>query len=671
MPIASIKMKPGIDSQKPYLMNEGGWSASQLIRFKDGLPQAIGGWETWWTQQLNGPIRVIKSWADLNGNVWTGVGTDSSLYVIGSGTQQNITPTSVTTNPAPNFSTTNGSTTVTIVDSGLSSINGTNINLVTPVSVGGIVLQGQYAVASIISSDSYTITAATAATATVASGGAVPSFATTGGSTAVSVTLDNHGLTVDETFAVNVATTVGGITLSGSYLVQSVTSANVFVIDAATAATSTATAPENNGNAQIIYYGTGSGGYANYGYGVGGYGEGGYGQGSPYAPQAVPLWTLDNWGETLIACPGQGGIYTWTPETGETQAQLISQAPPLNNGIFVAMPQLTLVAWGSSVNGVQQPLLVQWSTAGDYTNWTPTVTNQAGNYTIPSGSKIVGGMQGPQQAFLWTDVDLYAMNYLGGTGQAELAWGFVKIADHCGLIAPRAMCVLNDTVFWLSPGQFMAYNGYLPPQAIHCTVWDHLFQNLDWDNVHKVIAAPNSQFHEVCWFYPSITGGTGDCDSYVKYNMVEQTWDYGSLARSGWQDYSAAGNPIGGDPSGNLWQHEVGYLANGQPMNWSISTGAIMIAEGDHMAFIDWILPEFQWGFEGQSGTNQPVNVTLNTYRFANDTPQSTITLQFSQSGLGYSYLRNRGRHAQFTFSGPGFARIGNVRYRAAPDGRY
>lgn len=669
MPIASIKLRPGIDSQKTYVLNEGGWSSCNLIRFKDGLPQPIGGWQIWWTRQLDSAVRAIHSWADLNGNVWTGVGTDYEMYVIGLGTQANITPTTVTSNPSPDFSTTSGSSAITVVDGGIGSVNGTNINLVTPVSVGGLVLQGVYTITSILTSTSYTITAAANATSTVSAGGAVPSFTTTSGSPAVTVVLDNHGQTVGSSFAVNVATAVGGLTLSGSYLVQGVTSSNQFTIDAASSATSSATASENGGDAQIVYYGVAQTGNS-YAYGIGGYGEGGYGQGSQATGVKVSLWTMDNWGETLIFCPSGGGIYTWTPSTGQTQGQLITAAPSVNNGIFIAMPQLTLVAWGSSVSGEQQPLLVSWSTVGDYTQWTPLVTNQAGSYTIPSGSRVVGALQGPYQGLIWTDVDLYAMNYLGGIGQAELAWGFTKIADHCGLVSARAACVLNDAVFWLSPGQFMVYAGEAP-QAIHCTVWDQLFQDLDWSNVDKVIAAGNSQFHEVWWFYPSISGGTGECDSYVKFNMVEKTWDFGKMARTGWQDYSAAGNPIGGDPNGNLWQHEVGYLAAGQPMNWSISTGAIMIAEGDHMMFVDWLLPDFQWGFANQPSTNQPVNVTLNAYRFANDTPQSTITLQFSQSGEGYSYLRQRGRHLAFTFGGPGFARIGNVRYRAAPDGRY
>ncbi len=686
MPIVPLKLAPGIDSQKPLLAAEGHWHAGNLVRFKDGLPQAIGGWVKWWPGQFDSPPRVIKSWADLNGAIYTAVATDTSLNIITGNTLTDITPLSQTTNPIPDVTTQSGSSTVTVVDSTVGQLSGTFVNFVVPVSVGGLVLSGEYPIISFPTSTSFTINAGSAATSTVADGGAVPSFTTAASSPVVTVTLDNHGQVVGGSFAVNVATTVGGITLQGSYLVQSIVDANNFTIDAAAPASSAATVSENGGNARLIYYGVQAVSGVPYGYGIGGYGEGGYGQGSPYTPAALPqvaLWTMGNWGETLLVCPEGGGIFSWTPSTGETQAQFIDTAPPANNGIFIAMPELMCVAWGASVNGIQEPLLLSWSTAGDYTQWNPTVTNQAGSQTIPSGSKIVAGIQGPQQAMIFTDVDLYVMNYLGGYGETELVWGFIKVADHCGLIAPRAVCTLGDFVYWLSGatdlsdsgppsgGQFMMFaGGEVVP--LHCTVWDQIFQDLDWDNVNKITAAPNAMFHEVGWFYPSLSGGTGECDSYVKYNVVEQTWDYGKLARTGWQDMSAVGNPLGGGADGYVYQHEIGTTADGASLNWSISTSAMMIAEGDMMGFIDWVLPEFQWGFANNAASNQPVTMTIDAYDFTTDQqPLTSDGATFSATGIGGQTVRVRGRHAVFTFGGQGFARIGMVRYRVAPDGKY
>ncbi|HQU11399.1 MAG TPA: hypothetical protein PLV07_07425 [Acidiphilium sp.] len=685
MPLQSIRLRPGIDSQKPLLANEGGWSTSQLIRFKDGLPQAYGGWQKWWSGQFDSPARTILSWGDLNGIVYTAVATDTSLNVISQGTLTDITPLSQTSNPTPDFSTTTGSAVVTVLDNTHGALSGSYVTFPVPVSVGGLIISGEYQIASFPTSDTFTINAGSAATSTVADGGAVPSFTTTAGSTTVTVTLDNHGEVVGASFGVAVPVTVGGVTLEGSYLVQSVPDANTFTIDATAAATSAETVSENGGNARIIYYGVQAVSGSNYGYGIGGYGEGGYGQGSTYTPATlptVPLWTMGNWGETLIVCPSGGAIFTWTPNSSETQAQLINTGPTVNDGIFIAMPQLTVVAWGSTAGGVQEPLLVKWSTVGDYTQWTPTVTNQAGSQTMPSGSRVVGGLQGPQQALIWTDVDLYAMNYLGGYGNTELAWGFNKIADHCGLIAPRACCVLGDAVFWLSGagdmsdngppsgGQFLVLSGGVEP--IHCTVWDKLWQDLDWANVNKIIAAPNALFHEIAWFYPSLSGGTGECDSYVKYNVVERTWDYGKLGRTAWQDQSAVGNPLGGGSDMYVYQHEIGTSADGAPLNWSIGSGAVMIAEGNDMSFVDWVLPEFQWGLTNNAATNQPVNMTLAGFKYTTDPlPLTTSTRQFSAGGSGFATVRVRGRHLTFTFGGQGFARIGDVRFRFAPDGKY
>ena len=674
MPLQPITFRPGINVEKPLLANEGGWSASQLIRFKDGLPQAIGGWTQWLSTTLGALARAILSWADLNGTVHTAIGlsNDHLLSVSGS-TVLDITPTAATTNVAVNFSTVINTPTVTIVDSS-GSIPGNAVNIVTPVSVGGLVLQGIYPIATNVGGGTITITAPGNATATVANGGAVPEFSTTSGSSAVSVALAGHGLSIGSQFSVQISTSVGGLTLQGTYLIQSVTDANNFVINAGGSATVTTSAYLNGGNVQLTYYTGTSGAYAAGEYGVGGWGLGTYGNGGSPGPSGAvpipaPLWTFANWGETLILCPGNAPLFEWSPGAGQSESGVIAAAPSVCGGIFLAMPQLTVVAWGASVDGAQDPLLLSWSTAGDYTVWAPTVTNQAGSYSIPSGSRIVAGIQSPQQAFIFTDIDLYVMNYLGGQN-AELAWGFNKIADKCGLVAPRAAAVLGMLTYWLAPGQFMRYVGLVEP--IPCPVWDQFWQDLDKSNIAKVFAATNEQFHEVAWFYPSISGNTGECDSYVKYNTLENVWDYGRLVRTAWQDYSAAGAPLAAGTDQLMYQHETGTNANGSPLNWSVGSGAVMISEGDEMMFVDWILPEFQYGLKNQPSTNAPVTATISSYRFPDDSsPLQTQTQTFNSGDQGFDSLRLRGRHLTFQFGGPAFARVGKVRYRGARDGKY
>jgi hypothetical protein len=675
MPIASVKIKPTLNAERTFTLNEAGVTSTQFCRVKDGLWQTWGGWVQWYQSALSFTPRVMLSWTDLNGTVYTAVGTDNAIYVINNNVATDLTPQTITTNQTPNFSTVSGSPTVTIDDPGGLALAGLSIGIVTAVSIGGLILQGGYNVVSVAGSTTYTITAAANATSTVNNAGTVAAYTTTAGSPAVNVLLANHGMGVGSQWSEPIPTAVGGLTISGNYLVAAVVDANNFTIDAASNATSTATVSENGGQVQTIYYiSSGGGSLPDYGYGIGGYGLGGYGQGSPYAPPPdapATLWTLDHWGETLIACPGNGPIYTWTPGLGETVAQIIATAPTVNGGIFVAMPAQILVAWGSSINGAQQPNLVQWSDQLNYNSWTPTVTNQAGNATIPTGSRIVGAIQAPNQAFIFTDVDVYAMNYLGGSGNIELVFGFNKIAGGAGLIAPRAVGVLNSQVFWLSPGQFMTIgpSGVVP---IPCPIWDEIFQDLDTANLKKIVCGTNSVFNEIMWFYPSLSGATGENDSMIKMNMLENgAWDFSKIVRTAWQDYSAAGNPLGADNTNMIYQHETGLTANGQLMNWSLSTGAFMISEGNEMMFVDWMLPDFRYGFINDASTNQNVTVTISSYNYANDNPVSSLPLVCTPTGNGELSLRIRGRALQVSLSGNGFMRMGNLRYRAAPDGRY
>jgi hypothetical protein len=679
MPIASLKIQPSLDIEKTFTLNEAGMSQTQLVRVKDGLWQTFGGWVQWSpTGALAATPRVMLSWTDLNGTVYTAVGTDTAIYVINNNVATDLTPQITTTNPTPNFSATVGSPTITIVDPMAVPILGLAISLVTAISVGGLILQGGYNIASIISGTTYTITAASNATSTVANGGAVAVYTTVASQVAVNVLLNNHGMSVGSQWSEPISTTVGGITISGNYLVAAVVDANNFTIDAASPATSSASVPENGGNAQISYFiGSTGGGLANFGYGVGGYGLGGYGQGSIFVPSSdppAPLWTVDHWGETLIACPGNGPIYNWTPGLGQTQLEIITTAPSVNGGIFVAMPAQILVAWASSINGSQQPNLVQWSDQLNFNSWTPTVTNQAGNATIPTGSRIVGAIQAPNQALIFTDIDVYAMNYLGGSGNIELVFGFIKIANGAGLLSARAVGVLNNQIFWLSPGQFLTLGsaGVVP---IPCPIWDLIFQDLDTANLKKIVCGTNSIFNEVSWYYPSLSGGTGENDSYVTFNTIENggqgAWYYGKMVRTAWQDYSAAGNPLGADNTPTIYQHETGTTANGQPMNWSFTTGAWMISEGNEMMFVDWLLPDYRYGLINNPTSNQSVTTTVYSYYYPSDTPVSSLPLTASSSGPGELSLRIRGRALQVSATGNGFFRMGNVRYRAAPDGRY
>lgn len=671
MPIASVKLIPGVNTEKTPTLNEAGISETQLIRFKDGLVQKLGGWERYYDFPIGSTVRALHGWEDLNGGLNLAVGAEESLSVISNGTNTNVTPQQTTTNVAPDFTTTMGSTTVGIVDASIVPSTRNWVWIQTPVAVGGITLQGIYPIATVTGADSYTIEAATPAASSEASGGAVPVFDTTLDSPNVEVTWIAHGFSVGDRVTFFVATSVGGLEIFGTYIIQAVPGVDEFVITAANTATSTATAAENGGDVRSLYYITIGPVALGSGYGLGGYGLGGYSTGVP-APsgEGTPIsaddWTLDNWGEILVACPAGGAIYTWQPGSGFQMATVIGNGPLVNTGAFVAMPAQILVAYGSSYEGVQDPLLVRWSDTADFTNWTETAQTTAGSYRLSSGSRIVGALQVPLNALIWTDIDLWSMQYV----QPPYVYSFQKIASGCGLVSQHAAAVLGGVIYWMSQGQFfrMADAGAEP---IPCSVWDAVFQNIDPDNIWKVRAAPNSLFNEIGWFYPSLSSPDGENDSYVKFNTVEGTWDYGALDRTAWIDQSVLGPPIGAGTNTVIYQHETSPDADGAPLVASFKTGDFLLEEGGAFPYIDWVLPDFRYGNFG-AAQDAELQVTLYGRNYPNSAVETKGPYVVS-TARNYINTRLRKRQVALGVSSSdlgSFWRLGNVRFRAAADGR-
>ncbi|QPF87035.1 hypothetical protein IC762_12345 [Bradyrhizobium genosp. L] len=674
MPEVSLKLLPGVNADFTKTLNQAGISSSNLIRFKDKLPQKLGGWTRFYPNALSGIPRDIHGWADLNSNNWLAIGTTTQLVVISSGNAQNITPQTLVSNFAPglNISTTNGSPIVGITDpntSNLTTLDAVYFN--TPISIGGLILTGLYPITTIVGTSTYNITASANATST-GLGAVVPSFSTTSGSSTVLVTFPAHGLSAGGSFTFPIATTGAGVTILGTYPVIAVPSSNTFTISVANSASSSATFNMNGGNAQLLYYITLGPTALGTGFGLGGFGIGGFGTGVvPASQTGTPItttdWSMDNWGQDWIGCPRGGPIYFWQPGAGYQTAALVATGPTFNNGLFVAMPEQILVAWGSTLSsGQQDPLLVRWSDSQDFTNWTVTSTTQAGSFHIPTGSKIMGGYQGPQQALIWTDLDLYAMQYLG----PPFVFGFNKLSSGCGLIGPHARTSMRGNVYWMTSGSFFVLSGN-GVQQIPCSVWDIVFQDLDTNNQTKCVAAANSQFDEVSFFYPSLSGKTGECDSYVKLNVSEGSWDYGKLARSTWQDQSVLGQPIGTTPSAIIYQHETSNDADGQPLVSTFTTGYFVLSEGQDIPFVDWLFPDMRWGFANGPQTAS-VQITINVVAYPNATPQAFGPFTMSQA-VDFINLRLRGRQIAFSVTSSDLGswwRWGNTRIRVNKMGR-
>lgn len=657
--------KSGVNVQFTKLLNAGGIAASQLIRFKDGLTQKLGGWSKLFPIAVTGVCRGMITNQDLNGNQYLMLGTNSNLEVFENGTLVNVTPLRATTNVTTPFTTTNLSKTVKITDTGNGAQAGDGVIIETYAAVDGVVLQGFYPIQTIIDANNYTINIPNAATSST-TGGVTSLFTTTNTSATVKVTLNNHPFSINQTFTIYVSTTVGGVTLLGDYNVDSVIDANNFNITASVPATSTTTAHENSGNVRILYL-IASGGVSamsSAGYGLGGYGLGPYGFGAPGLQNSPPRqWYFAPWGGDMIAAPSNGALYYWNAENGlvANPATVIATAPAAVTAIFTAMPARQVVALGAEVSGVQDPLLIRWSDIDDYTDWTATVSNQAGSYRIPTGSRIVGGLQGPQQGLIWTDSALWAMQYI----QPPFVYGFNKLGDGYGLIASRAMGILGSRTFWMGHDGFFVYDsGGINP--IPCPVWDIVFQNLDATQVEKITCAPNSSFNEISWYFPSASG-SGEVDTYVKYNALENVWDYGSLVRTAWVDQSVftPPQPLGVDGGGFVQQHEVSNNADSLAMDSWVQTGYFKLSEGNLFIFIERMIPDFI--LDG----NSTVTITVYTQNYPSDTP---VAQSFTVTpSTEYLIIRARGRLASIRIESNdlnSFWRMGELIYWGAQAGK-
>lgn len=686
MPMAMIKLRPGVNAELTPSLNEAGYSSSNLGRYRSGLFEKLGGWEAYYDFAVGGVPKALHAWLDLNETEYLAVGSTTILGSISSGVLTNITPQTFTSNFNEDFDTTLSSPNVVVDDPDIANVTDyDSVEFLTPVAVGGLILSGVYPIALALGTTTYRIVASSNATSSVTSGGAVPSFATTSGSQIVTVTLAAHGLSVGGKINLPISTTVGGVTILGTYTALTVPTADTFTIAVASLATSSTSASMNGGEARLRYHIALGPAAASTGYSIGTYSSGGYSTGTAVTAQTgTPItstdWTLDNWGEILLACTDGGGVYQWQPGTGFQNAKLISgsDAPPYNTGMFVSMQTQMLITYGSTTNlnesdlgGIgldQDPLLVKWSAQGDYTDFAVSTTSQAGSRRLSTGSKIVSGMSVSQQELLWTDLDLWSMSYLGSL--AAGVWGFNKIGSNCGLIGKHAAARLGSNVFWMGQSNFFVLAGS-GVQPIPCTVWDTVFQDLNTTYQHKCVAWANTPFNEVWFFYPRSSTSATEPDAYAKLNIVDGTWDTGVMDRSAGIDQSILGMPISATPSGLIYEHEVSPDAAGQPLNASFTTGDAQISDGNDIMFVDWVLPDMKWTTVDGSGSAS-IQITFYSKYYPGDTPQThgpyTVT-----SSTQYINPRIRGRLVAMKVESNDIGswwRLGGIRYRGAPDGR-
>ena len=319
------------------------------------------------------------------------------------------------------------------------------------------------------------------------------------------------------------------------------------------------------------------------GYGYGTYGSYAYGVARPDLGGLIPAttWSLDTWGEYLVACSSADGkLYEWQLGfTTPTLAAAITNAPTGNKALLVTAERI-LFALGAGGN----PRKVQWCDQEDNTVWTPLSTNQAGDFELATVGTLIAGKRVKGVNLLFTDVDVHTGTYIG----APFVYGFEKAGSGCGLISAQAVAAIDTAAIWMSKSGFWTYDGYVKP--LPSDVSDYVFSNMNFNQASKVYAVHNSQFGEIWWYYPS--SGSNENDSYVTYNYRENHWNIGSLARTAGTDAGVFTNPLLVSSDGYIYEHEVGFAYDSASV--FAESGPVQLGNGDNIMSVRQVVLDEQ-----------------------------------------------------------------------------
>ena len=607
MPLTNFTIKPGINKEVTDYTGQGQWVDSDNVRFFNGLPQKIKGWDKFVDTTIVGVVRDQHGWISLDGTRYDAFGTDRKLYVYEEGLVFDITPIRATEALTDPF-TTNGTATVLVTDAGHGCQQGSFVTFDSFSTIDGLDMNQEFEVTSVVNTSAYTVTHTSTASGSTAGGGGA-------------------------------------------------------------------------GNAEYQINPGPSFSTAAYGWGTDGYGLGGWGEPSTVSNVTLEArqWSLDNFGEDLIATQLNGGTYRWDTSAGtSTRVAIVANAPTTSRLSLVSSPDRHLILFGTETTignpATQDDLLLRFSDQEDINNYTPTAENTAGSLRIADGSRIVAAERSRGQTLVWTDTSLHSLQFIG----PPFTFGLRQLGQNCGIIGQHAGIDLNGNSFWMSQDSFYLFDGSV--KKLPCTVEQFVFNNINQTASENAFAGHNGEFNEIIWFYART--GSDQINAVVVYNYQEGTWWTGTLARTSWIDRETYDNPIGtqyltnttannetilGLTSGatQIYLHEQGNDADGQAIDAYLKSGAVQIGQGDDFSFVSKLIPDIQ----NQSGT---LNLDFEFLRYPNDANAVTKSTSFT-SGTEKVDLRGRGRQftANIVSNTTGTAwRLGTMRFDIQPDGR-
>ena len=385
------------------------------------------------------------------------------------------------------------------------------------------------------------------------------------------------------------------------------------------------------------------------GYGYSTYGNFAYGVQRPDTGTVTPAttWSLDTWGEYLVACSdADGKLYEWqlgfsTP----TLAAVITNAPTSCNAVMTTAERFVFALGAGG-----DPRKVQWCDQENNTVWTPAATNQAGSFELQTVGSLKAGKRVRGVNLLFTDVDVHVSTYIG----LPYVYSFEKAGSGCGLISTQAVAAIDTACIWMSNSGFWVYDGYVKPLA--CDVGDYIFQNINANQVSKVYAVHNSKYGEIIWFYPS--NASNENDSYVTYNYRENHWAIGSLSRTAGTDRGVYLNPLMVSADSYIYEHEVGFAYDSvAPF---VESGPVEIQPGENIMNVRQLIPDEQ--------TLGEVVVSFKTRMY----PTATETTYGPYSASEPTSVRFSARQVKIRYTGAvlGDWRVGLNRLDVLPAGK-
>lgn len=628
-------MQPGIIKDLTSYMAEGGWIDCDKIRFRASRPEKLGGWVGETVSQseddtkllFNGVARDIISWSALDSKKYLAISSNEKIELMVDGQIFDITPVRAISTLSNALTTTLGTSEVTITDSNHLAVVGDWIYVVSQAaSVGGITLSGAYQVTEVVDADNYKVNFGLSAFSSAFSSAFGSGVATASGSG----------------FSSAFSSAFGGSS-SGTMVIW-------YML-------------ENGSQSNADITGWGGGTWDTPGATSGGWGMPRDGEGGINLRQI----SSDNWGEDLLVCIREGKIYQWDATNGPTiRLQEITEAPDENLFILVSQPSRHLISFGCNAEsgGIFDPLIIRWAEQETLTGWTTTNTNTAGEFRLPKGNKIIQAVQTRSEIVVFTETDVYSMQYVGGND----IFKFTPLGTNISIASQHAAIDLNGVVYWMGVDNFYAYDGVV--RILHSTLDKYIFhQNgaglLDLDQKEKTFCGINKEFNELWWLYQK--SGDSEIDNYVKFNFDEQVWDIGTIDRTVWLDKGTFIKPYAVDSSGKLFVHETGKDDDSRPMISFITTAYFDIDDGQDLLFLDKIVPDVRLA------SNRNIAITVFTKKYPHPTADITTKgpFYFDDTDTKIS-ARARGRQMALEFrataTGSDFE-IGKIRIGYQEDG--